>query len=157
MAAMMQLKFISLLVGVSVLICFTDSFAEDRNCPFPGMYIEIDRSYHECANGYVKEGANCDLFLEKIEKLFPRYNCKRSYDTAPVPAIWLFGAASEDYIKLLYELAAGVNKPFNNKLFEKQRVRAKEIFLSPNFRSVLEGYLAEEYFPLIEKIKGKEH
>ena len=66
---------------------------------------------------------------------------------------WLFGAASEDYILLLYELASGKSKKFAGQWFKNEVARAKEIFLSENFQSILDGHLAEEYVPLIEKLK----
>ena len=129
------------------------SIAKAEQCPFPDIYIEFDRSYHQCINGQVRKGESCDRFVENIEKLFPRYGCKRSFDTAPVPAIWLFDAAMEDYIKLLYELASSNNKTFDSQWFAKEKIRARAIFLSPEFRAVLDGHMAEEYYPLIERVR----
>ncbi len=127
--------------------------AEDGTCPYPEIYFEIDQAYHECNNGYVKKGASCDLFVEKFKELLPKYDCKRNFDTGPVPAIWLFGAASEDYIELIYELAKGYENKTDHDWFENERKRARDIFLSDEFRAVLDGSLAEEYFPLIEQLK----
>ena len=128
--------------------------AGEQECPYPEKYIEIDRAYHQCANGQVGKGASCELFLEEVVTLFPRYNCKRSYDTEAVPAIWLFDAASEDYIKLIYELAAKSNPIFGGQWFVKESSQAKQIFLSTEFKSVLDGHIAEQYYPLIESLKN---
>jgi hypothetical protein len=128
--------------------------ASGQECPFPKKYIELDRAYHQCVNGQVRKDASCEAFLGSIVTLFPRYNCKRSFDTEPVPAIWLFDAASEDYIKLIYELATQSNPIFEGQWFAKEAVQAKEIFLSPEFKSVLDGHMAEDYYPLIETVKN---
>jgi len=137
-----------------LIIFCSGAYAGNGQCPIPEIYIDTDRSYHECANGHVKKGASCDLFLEKLEQILPRYDCKRSFDTGPVPAIWLFGAASEDYIRLLYELASGSNPMYSDNWFADESARAKAIFLSEEFRAVLDGAMAEEYYPLIKKVRG---
>ena len=128
-------------------------YAENDRCPFPEIYVETDRSYHECANGYVKKGTSCELFIKTLEQILPRYDCKRSFDTSPVPAIWLFGAASKDYIELLYELASGADPMYSSNWFADVSASARVIFLSEEFRAVLDGTMAEEYYPLIEKVR----
>ena len=129
-------------------------YAGNDRCPFPEIYVETDRSYHECANG--QKGASCELFLKKLEQILPRYDCKRSFDTSPVPAIWLFGAASKDYIVLLYELASGANPMYSSNWFADVSASARVIFLSKEFRTVLDGAMAEEYYPLIEKVREEQ-
>ena len=138
---------------VITLIASSNVYSANEECPFPDVYIEIDRSYHECARGWVKRNASCYFFVDNISILFPRYNCQRSFDTGPVPAIWLFGAAAEDYHRLLYQLALGRDVKFAGKWFEEVRGKAKAIFLSNDFRSVLDGAIAEEFLPLIEEMK----
>jgi len=54
---------------------------------------------------------------------------------------------------LLYELVSGKNQTFDGKWFAKEKDRARAIFLSPEFRDVLDGHMAEEYFPLIEALR----
>jgi hypothetical protein len=147
------MKLQNSLVSILLFVSSSIAVAKDEQCPFPDIYIEFDRSYHQCINGQVRKGESCDRFVENIVKLFPRYDCKRSFDTAPVPAIWLFDAAMEDYIKLLYELASSKNKTFDGQWFEKEKTKARAIFLSPEFRAVLDGHMAEEYYPLIERVR----
>ena len=137
-----------------MLAITTNARSEDGSCPYPESYIEIDQAYHECVNGYVKKDASCDLFVEKIPLLFHKYNCQRDFDTAPVPAIWLFGATAEDYYELLYQLAIGKKGTFDSRWFSNAHDKAREIFLSDDFKSVLDGAIAEEYYPLIEEIKN---
>ena len=105
-------------------------------------------------NGQVRKGASCELFVEKVVTLFSGYNCKRSYDTEAVPAIWLFDAASEDYLKLIYELATKNNPVLDGQWFVKESSQARKIFLSPEFKSVLDCHMAEQYFPLIESVRN---
>ncbi len=141
------------IVVTFLLMISSTAIADEQACPFPEKYLEIDRAYHQCANGQVRKGESCELFVKSIVTLFPKYNCMRSFDTEPVPALWLFDAASEDYIKLLYEMASGKNKMFNDMRFSNETFIAKEIFLSQEFREVLDGHIAEKYYPLIEKVK----
>ena len=147
------MKLQNSLVSMLLFVSSSIAVAKAEQCPFPDIYIEFDRSYHQCINGQVRKGVSCDRFVENIEKLFPRYDCKRSFDTAPVPAIWLFDVAMEDYIKLLYELASSKNKTFDGQWFTKEKTKARAIFLSPEFRAVLDGHMAEEYYPLIERVR----
>ena len=143
------------IIAFSVLFFFSAWLvAEEQQCPFPGKYIEIDRAYHQCTNGQVKEGASCEFFINNITTLFPKYNCMRSFDNEPVPAIWLFDAASEDYIQLIYEMASRSNPIFNDQSFKNEVAQAKEIFLSQQFKQILDGHLAEKYYPLIETLES---
>jgi hypothetical protein len=142
------------IIGVTLLSLFLSvSNAADEGCPYPKTYITIDQFFHECNSGRYD---SCDYFLDEITPLFSRYDCKRIHDTHPVPAIWLFGAAMDDYLKLLYQLSSGTDKYFGSDSLSLARYRAKVIFTSDAFRSVLDGYYAEEYFPLIENVKKKD-
>lgn len=141
-------------IVLSVLLG-TEAFAEGDDCPYPEFYIEFDRSYHECENMYVKKDASCSAFVERFPKLLSRYTCERSFDTGPVLALWLFGAASEDYIALLHELALGPKGKFGSDWFLKEQENAKKIMLSPEFRAVLDGSLAEDYYPKIERLANE--
>jgi len=138
---------------VSILLGSPYILAEE-GCPFPKKYIEIDRAYHQCANGLVRKGASCELFIDSIPALLGKYDCKRSFDTQPVPALWLFDAAAEDYIQLIYQMASKSNPVFNEQWFMRESVDAEKIFLSPEFKLVLDGHMAEEYYPLIEYVRN---
>ena len=148
----MQLKFKA--IAITALLLFHQATIANGKCPFPQKYIEIDRAYHQCVNGHVRNGESCNFFINHISTLFLKYDCKRSFDTSPVPAIWLFDAASEDYIRLIYEMASQRNPIFEGKWFKKEVITAKEVFLSQNFKSILDGHMTEEYYPLIESVRN---
>jgi hypothetical protein len=153
---MCSMKNVYLTILLLLILC-PNTWAGDNECPYPEIYIEIDRAYHECRNGQVRQGASCELFLTKLTQILPKYDCRRDYGSDPVPAIWLFGAAMEDYIRLLYELASGVNPMYTDQAFKSEVERAKVIFLSDEFAVVLDGAIAEEYVPLIEDIRNSAH
>jgi hypothetical protein len=89
---------------------------------------------------------SCSTFVELFRELVPKYDCKRSFDRDPVPAIWLAeGGALEHYVHLLFRLAVRVEKMFQARWFDEATLQAKTLFGSNDFRSVLDGHLAEEY------------
>jgi len=143
------------IVFVVVVLFCSFAKAKGQECPFPGKYIEIDRAFHQCTNGQVRKGASCEFFIENVALLFQKYDCKRSFDTEPVPAIWLFDAASEDYIRLIYEMSSRSKPVFQGRWFDNEISLAKELFLSHELKSVLDGDLAEQYFPLIESVRNE--
>lgn len=149
----MKIKLLNILF-VSLFFYTSFTIAEEQGCPFPKIYIEIDRAYHQCVNGQVRKGASCELFIDSIPTLLKKYNCKRSFDTKPVPALWLFDAAAEDYIQLVYEMASKSNPIFNDQWFKRETIEARKIFVSLEFKLVLDGHMAEEYFPLIEVVRN---
>ncbi len=72
-------------------------------CPTPRLLPVIDAAYHECNNGY--ENGSCAKFVSLFVQLLPEYDCQRSFDHTPakdyvVPAVWLTGAAHEDFLRL---------------------------------------------------------
>jgi hypothetical protein len=99
---------------------------------------------------------SCDRFVETFRHLTQRYDCQRSFDTLPVPAIWLAGDAElEDYVQLLSQLAAKQDKVHSDKWFRKARSSARSLFGSNEFRGILDGALAEDYLELSEQV-GRE-
>ncbi|TNF98280.1 MAG: hypothetical protein EP297_08470 [Gammaproteobacteria bacterium] len=131
----------------------------NKTCPFEDRYIKLDQAYHECAKGFTK--GSCNRFVAEIKLFLPEYDCQRSFDSTEkveyiVPAIWLTGAAQEDFVDLLYKLASG-NEFYKAKWFKSARRQAKAVFLSPEFENTLDGYMAEMYFPLIEEMRRKHH
>jgi len=125
----------------------------NKICPFNDLYPPLDKAYHECSNGYVN--GSCLTFIKTLAKLLPEYDCQRSFDkTYIVPAVWLAGAASEDFYELLYDLASGKKKMYSGDWYQSARGQAKKLFLSKEFKSVLDGSMAEEYFPLIKAMEN---
>jgi hypothetical protein len=81
--------------------------------------------------------------VKVFQQLVPKFDCQRSFDDAPVPALWLADdAALEDYVHLLSRL---------------KTPPAKALFGSAAFRAVLDGALAEEYGPLSHKSEQKQN
>lgn len=116
------------LAGAVILaVLIADAASASMTCPVPTVLPILERSYDTCR----RSGRGCGLFLEAFVELIPRYDCQRSFDTSPVPAIWLAGDRQlERYVSLVAHL----------------RTRsARRLFGSAEFRSVLDGDLAEQF------------
>jgi len=128
-------------------------------CPASKLLPFLDANYHECGNGFVN--GSCEMFVDIFRELLPEYDCQRTCDSTPtknyiVPAIWLAGdAALGDYIHLLWRMSSSKDKLFTNKLFQNATDEAKKLFGSKEFRKILDGSLAEEYWPLSEKVESE--
>jgi hypothetical protein len=118
----------------------------------------LDRAYHDCNHGF--EDGSCATFVDSFRQLVPEYDCQRPFDATPdrsyvVPAIWLAGdGALEDYVDLLYRLASP-KKMFSSRQFRRATSAARTLFGSGEFRRVLDGYLAERYVPLSQKMERR--
>jgi hypothetical protein len=97
-----------------------------------------------------KKSLACDKLIDVFVKLTPRYDCLRSFDTNPVPAIWLCDEiAGESYgYPQPFEKAVGLVSRLSSK-------KAKKFFVSEELRSTLDGALAEEYMNLSSKAGKK--
>jgi len=126
---------------------------ETMECPAKSLLPKLDYAYHECSNGYAN--GSCDEFVRVFEELIPEYNCQRSFDNAPVPAIWLAGSAPlEDYIELIYHLAINKDGFYDYFKYDRAKSEAKRMFTSDEFfLTVIDGALAEEYGPLVIKLR----
>lgn len=135
----MRIKYL-----ISILILaqsFTISLfcqSEFSKCPMPQLCREIQIVYDDLLNT-PNEPGKISVFLRLIEKSFYKYDCKRSYDINPVPALWL----CEDMEKWIDYLS---------KMDSKE---AKKLFGSELFRSVLDGALQEQYFQLSKETEYK--
>ncbi len=121
-------------------------------CPESKLLPVLDTAYHECNNGYAN--GSCERFVENFRLLMPKYDCQRSFDTSPVPAIWLAGpGALEDYVRLLWRMASSKDKMFTHTLLQRAAAEGKKLFGCEEFRHVLDGALAEEYLPRSKKVE----
>jgi hypothetical protein len=107
----------------------------NRTCPAKRLLPQLETAQAACQRGNPVE---CDRFVDTFQKLLPEYDCQRPFDATPtanyiVPAIWLAGPALEEHIRFLSTL---------------QTQQARRLFGSPEFRAVLDGYLASEFQPL---------
>lgn len=127
-------------------------------CPAKIVAPVLGHAYHECKNGYNVE-KSCATFLLSVRQLIPEYDCQRSFDATPtknyiVPAIWLVGDAEmESYVSLLALIASGKDKIFSKPDFKVTTRNARELFLSKEFRNVLDGGMAEDYLPKIKRVE----
>jgi hypothetical protein len=125
-------------VTLFILLAFigSSSFAQDA-CPAPKLLAEFDSAFHECSHGM--QNGSCKRFVEIFRQLIPKYDCRRSFDTSPVPAAWLASSAAlEDYVRLLSTL---------------HDAAARKLFSSAEFREILDGALAEDYMELSRKVE----
>jgi hypothetical protein len=103
-------------------------------CPAQQLCPLIAAQFTTCTKEHDRTA--CRAFVESFRKLTARYDCRRSLDTAPVPAAWLCeqtdpkGDVLFRYIDLLRSLDS---------------LEAKRFFASPQFRGILDGHLAETY------------
>jgi len=111
-------------------------------CPAKRLCPDLEKYYQTCSRTHASE--ECDTFVKIFRQLVPKYDCQRSFDHTPtkdytVPAVWvckeILAARGErpifvESIKLLQELRSN---------------DARSFFASADFRSVLDGELAETY------------
>lgn len=110
-------------------------------CPANEVLPKLDAAYHACSH-YADE--SCHNFIAAFKEVAGRYDCKRSFDTTPVPAVWLAGdGALDDYVRLMWLLAT--KKQFKSKLYKGADTEARKFFAGSEFQGVLDGALAEEY------------
>jgi hypothetical protein len=84
----------------------------------------------------------------RLRELAPRYDCKRSFDTAPVPAVWVCDEMSRGLYPTPMEKAAETLSKLKSK-------KGRRFFASPEFRSTLDGDIAEQYLSKSEAAAKK--
>jgi hypothetical protein len=111
-------------------------------CPAKRLCPDLEKYYQTCSRTHSSEA--CDTFVKIFRQLVPKYDCQRSFDHTPtkdytVPAVWVCKEI----------LAAKGERPVfveSIKLLKKLRSNAaRSFFASAEFRSVLDGELAETY------------
>jgi hypothetical protein len=144
----MRIRTASANLTALLLLCSTSLAREapegmvrfNELCPAERLAKEFDRSYHQCKNGY--ENGSCNRFIKFFQELLPEYDCQRPIDSTPtkkyvVPAIWLLGDAEhEDYVQLLSSM---------------KQAEARTLFASKEFRTTLDGALAERFWAASER------
>lgn len=137
--------------AVACLVVGHHATAAQRNlsCPAATVLPDLDGAYHACSNGYVD--GSCQRFIGAFKKLTGRYDCQRSFDTDPVPAVWLAPrGAVEDFVRLTWRLAS--DSQFKDKLYKDVRTEARAFFGSADFQGVLDGALAEDYLGKSQRV-----
>jgi hypothetical protein len=57
-------------------------------CPMPELVREIEQAFEDCKRN-PQDMNKTQVLIQLLEKATPRYDCRRSYDSRPVPAWWL--------------------------------------------------------------------
>jgi hypothetical protein len=117
-------------IACALLIAASVGGAESSRstCPAERLLPKLDSAFQTCK----ANRGTCSEFIDVLNQLLPRYDCRRPHDTAPVPAIWLAG---DDRLEAYFSL-----------LSKLKTVAARSVFGSSPFRDALDGHLAEEYF-----------
>jgi hypothetical protein len=108
----------------------------NKSCPELVLCPKIIKLEKECSENYEED--YCTEFVETYKKLTTRSTCMRSFDTSPVPAIWVCGKENE-YPSVFSH---------SNVLLEMLSLKfsiAKKFFESNQFRDILSGESAEAY------------
>jgi len=106
-------------------------------CPAKEFCPKLNQFYHSCKEK--RDPDICVNYVKTLKKLIPVYDCQRLYDRTPtknyiVPAFWLCDSSKLwNYTKFLSEL---------------DFIEAQNLFSSPEFRSVLDGELAEGFYEM---------
>jgi hypothetical protein len=128
----------SLIALGTIVLLSASAFADpapSSGCPSEKLCPEFIELTQKCEKDLKSE--SCEEFTELFRKLTPSYDCRRSFDTNPVPAIWLCDANVPDYPKP-HEKGLALLAKLRSK-------KARKFFGSAELRSTLDGALAEEY------------
>jgi hypothetical protein len=128
-------------VNIEVTAISFSSNPSDReviNCPDAKYFARIQKAYKECV-AHPKDNKKIIAFVDLLEHVMHKYDCRRSYDSAPVPAWWMCdrgtgGLCNEE----------DVNKWFTF-ISKSRNMYARKLFASTLFRSTLDGESAEQF------------
>jgi len=99
-------------------------------CPMPELEQEINEAYVACGLN-PKDESKASLLIQLLEKITPRYDCRRPFDSEPVPAWWMASkGASDRWIDYLY-----------HKVLENN---ADALRVYVKFFETSDGHIAEE-------------
>lgn len=116
----------------TVLLFF--SFNAIAECPAPKVCSDMDRQLQACIKE--KKKAECVKFVTSYKSALGKFNCKRSFDTQAVPAIWLCDG----------------HEFFTDELSKMKTDYAKRVYGSAEFRETLDGGIAEAHREESEKV-----
>lgn len=122
---------------------FADEAATASPRPAPKLCSDhqhcapLRESEKKCREG--KKEADCKTFVEHFEKLSVKTDCQRSFDDEPVPSVWLCDHDAEEVeFPKLHERSAATLSKLKFKF-------AKKFYGSEEFRSTLDGAIAEDH------------
>jgi len=131
-----------LLIIPTLTLAFSEEAPKDMTkfnitCPAKELCPLLDQAFESCYT--TKKEEVCSIYIQIFKKLVDNYDCQRSFDNTPtkkyiVPAYWICDASkSWAYIELLSKL---------------ELPEAQEFFASSEFRSILDGEIAEGFIDL---------
>ena len=119
-----------------ILLITNLSYAKaTETCPTKELCPLYSETLDKCEKN--NKSKSCSDFIDLYKKLVPKYDCKRSFDKEPVPAIWLCD-----------EGTYASTGPFERGVALLAKLKSKKariFFGSPELRSTLDGDVAEEY------------
>lgn len=108
----------------------------NKECPTPKLCEKMYEELQFCEKGLKKQ---CNRFVDNFRKVLPKYDCKRSFDTLPVSAIWHCDS----------------HETFLNALAKMKTSKALNLYGSQELRNTLDGDLAEEHRKKSENTEKK--
>jgi hypothetical protein len=123
-------------------VSFSDrTWDHEGECPARPLCPALVKFMHQCRSA--PRSKSCDAMIDAAEQLTPRYQCRRSVDFEPVPAIWVCDELT----------ATNVLGDTMHLLKRLKAAKARQFYRSGNFRGVLDGAFLEEYLsdPALER------
>lgn len=108
----------------------------NTECPAPKLCEKMYDDLQSCEKGLNQE---CDNFVDNFRKLLQKYDCKRSFDTLPVFAIWLCDS----------------HEGFLDALAKMKTPKALELYGSQELRNTLDGHLGQEHRARSKSVEKK--
>lgn len=72
-----------------LIVSFSDKvWDQEGECPAEQLCPKLDAAMRRCASKC--DRASCDEFVEAIRPLTSNYQCRRAFDSEPVPALWRY-------------------------------------------------------------------
>jgi hypothetical protein len=115
-------------------VSFSDrAWDHEGECPARQLCPVLVRYLRQCRSA--PESESCNALIDTADRLTSPYQCRRAGDFEPVPAIWVCNGL----------MASDVLADTMHLLRRLKSAKAHQFYNSIHFRSVLDGYLAEEY------------
>jgi hypothetical protein len=120
-------------------VSFSDRpWDHEGDCPAKELCPVLVRDMRRCTAA--PRSKSCDVFIDTAGRLTSPYHCRRKFDFEPVPAIWV----CDEVVPSSVEGSTVLGNTMH-LLKRMKSAKARQFYLSGNFRSVLDGAFAEEY------------
>lgn len=128
-----------------ILLFAVNASAADsvKACPADQLCPKFKATIERCSKN--RKSKSCDDFVNHYKKLASTYDCKRPFDTEPVPAVWLCDDGS----------TPGPHERGAALLSKLRTKTAMAFFASEKFRSTLDGDIAEQFMEKSKKLSKR--